>query len=682
MARPNARRGSEALVEGLLPRLLRTAYYLTRDENEAEDAVQETIARFLEAIGKDPRRVRSPAAWCAAVLARLCIGRRRGTIATGLEEDAAVDARQPEAFAMASELREQVRRQVLDLPSEEREAVCLHVFGELTIREVARETGVSRSCAHERVRKGLDRLRRRLEPAVLGGVAASPPHFVNALRAIPVPAPSPALTAAVAQPLATAAAAGGAASLVPSSFFLGGILMLKSKAILIAATAILLATAIGLGVRLATVRRGSEPQADPGDAVRSQAPEQASVPKGRVPEVEDPLAAAPALAVAAKDIEGLLAAALEAFERKDAAAFRDAFLSLLDASPASWPAVIDLVRTTGSFNAITAALSPNDETLARELIDAIAQRSAKLGGLADAILTRDADPDDATIFAFDLLRFCRVESERPAGEQAASLLWILERAIEIEGEGVDWNTHVILAGDILGELRPRPLLSRLHALLERPDVSATNRVAVLRVVARIGGGEAVAILRAVRDRAAPQVRSHLMNNLAMYEYGPEVEGFIQESLDLEEDPSVRSGLLRALARREGGRTGLGGRLNDASLDLRERLTILEALFERGTDEEKEIAWRHVEASGADLQDEVLGTLANTEPRALDLLFRRLESEDEVSQDLASGLRRLDAKIIETHRDRIERLANDSTRPSRIRAAAASALAKGDAGRAE
>jgi DNA-directed RNA polymerase specialized sigma24 family protein len=57
MADPHNRSGVEELIQELLPVLHKTAYYLSSDEHEAEDAVQETLARLLQALettGADP----------------------------------------------------------------------------------------------------------------------------------------------------------------------------------------------------------------------------------------------------------------------------------------------------------------------------------------------------------------------------------------------------------------------------------------------------------------------------------------------------------------------------------------------------------------------------------------------------------------------------------------------------
>jgi hypothetical protein len=168
-----------------------------------------------------------------------------------------------------------------------------------------------------------------------------------------------------------------------------------------------------------------------------------------------------------------------------------------------------------------------------------------------------------------------------------------------------------------------------------------------------------------------------MGNLAMYDYGnPEIEDFLRETLELETDPSNRGSIQRSLDRREGAREHLVARLEDAGLEPRERMEILETLLESGGPEDREIAWKDLEAAGAELQDEMLPSFANREARAMELILERLRS-GAASEELSSGMHRIDARVVDAHRRGLEEVAGNSALPARSRAAAASALAKVD-----
>jgi RNA polymerase sigma factor (sigma-70 family) len=697
MKRPSPRARAEQLIQDLLPRLHRTAHYLSRDEHEAEDAVQETIARLLAALEKDAMRIRDPLAWCLTVAARIVSDGRRRAPAMAIEEEPAAPGDEPESALVAAERRAAVRRCVGELPAEEREAVCLHVFGELTIRETARAAGVSTSTAHARLHRGLDRLRRRLGPAVVAGVAPAalaPADLIAALRELPPPAVPESLAAGIAHLVSNSLHGSAAASLAGASLSTGGILMVKSKIVLFAASAALLAGTVGLGVRVG-LSRGRAPEPAPGPQVSRNDPrladlerENASLreriaaleqgPGTERDEGEERKDAAGGRPAPLEYADRLLRAAIAAFESRDAESFRTAFLALLDAGSAAHPALIELLIVTGSYNQMLAVLDPQDPGFRVSFIHEVTARRESLGGLVDAILERASDPDRATLFAFDLVQVNRVRSGRPVTDHSASLLRVIERAIETEGDAVQWNDHVVGAGGLLEALRPKDALPRLEALVRSDGISERNQIALLRAVAAIGGEEAVAILGFARDRSPPALRTHLMSNLAMYDYGnPEIDAFLRETMDREEDPSS---ILRSLARREDAGELMVERLGDPGLGRSERLAILEVLLESGNGERREAAWKDLESAEPEIQDEVLSGLANTEPRAMELLLRRMES-DAVSRELAGNIGRLDAKVVHAHREAFTSAAGNPALSSRTRCAAAAALAKVDPGTA-
>jgi predicted DNA-binding protein (UPF0251 family) len=603
-----------------------------------------------------------------------------------VDEEPAAPGDGPEGALMAAEQRAAVRRCVSQLPREEREVVCLHVFGELTIREAAMAVGVSASTAHARLHRGLDRLRRRLGPAVVAGLASpalAPAEVVAALRELPSPALPESLAGRLADLISNSFHGSATASLAGASLPTGGILMIQAKTILVAASAAVLIGTVGLGVRIG-LSRSQPPETALGPNVSRDDPRLVQLEKEnallreRLARLDRQAAEGDAPGpepIGVEDVERLLRTAIAAFESRDAEGFRTAFLGLLDAGSAAHRALIELLRITGDYNRMLAALEPRDQGFGPSFIHEVTGRRASLGGLLDAILGRASDPDLATLFAFDLARTNRVRSGRPGKDQAAALLRVIERAIEIEGEVVPWNDHVVGAAGLLEVLRLEETLPRLEALLATDGLSERNQVAILRAVAAIGGEKAVAILGFVRDRSPPALRGHLMSNLAMYDYGnPEVEAFLRETIDREEDPTP---ILRSLARREDSRELLMERLNAQGLERNERLAILETLFESGDTESRDTAWKALEAAEREIQDELLSGIAGTEPRAMDLLLRRLES-DAVSSELAGNIDRLDAKTVHLHREAFTNAAGNPELSSRTRCAAAAALAKVDA----
>jgi RNA polymerase sigma factor (sigma-70 family) len=685
----------ERTVQELLPRLYRTACYLCRDEHQAQDVVQETITRLLVSLEKDAMRIRNPLAWCLTVMARVASEHGRRGVVAPLEGEPAARGEAPETDLLAAEERAAVCRCVRELPPDEREAVCLHVFGELTIRETARATGVSTSTAHYRFRKGLDRLRRRLGPASAG---LAPPAFsssasIAALRRLPSPEVPESFASGIGQLVSSSAAASAATSLAGTTLPLGGILVFPSKTVLVVGSAIVLTGAIGLGVKLRV-------ELSQARATQTTAQLEASRHLERIVEVEKENATLRQRLVLSERVRGrqepekagatfpslpparveeperLLETALAAFESRDADGFRAAFLALLDAGKSAYPALFKLLATTGNYNQMLAALAPRDTSFAASFIHEVTARRGSLNGLLDAILQRASDPDGATLFAYDLVQVNRVRSDLSGSDLSAAALRIIERAIELEGDGAGWNDHVVGAAELLlAVLRAKEALPGLGALLQREGLSERNLVALLRATASIGGQDAVALLTLVRDRASPRLRTHLMSNLAVYDSGnPDVEAFLRETMDHLDDPGP---MLRSLARRKETRAHLDKQLEDPTLRRPERLSILQTLFESSDDTLRETAWKHLEMAEPGTQDEILASLADREPRAVDLLLRRIES-DTVSREIAGSFDRLDAKIVHAHRDVFEGAAGNPGVSSRTRSAAAAALAKVDA----
>ena len=180
-------RALHALATASARRGFRIAYDLLGEVAEAEDAVQEALARACESFD----RLRDPGAlegWFYRVLVNLCmrglrrrrLGRiARATLWPGSRRDAAPDDGKPgltgvegppawviEAnrapnAARVAELREVVRS--LDaLPGKQRTALVLRYGHELSVAEVAAMMGVGEGTVKTHLRRGLDRLRELL----------------------------------------------------------------------------------------------------------------------------------------------------------------------------------------------------------------------------------------------------------------------------------------------------------------------------------------------------------------------------------------------------------------------------------------------------------------------------------------------------------------------------------------
>jgi RNA polymerase sigma-70 factor (ECF subfamily) len=159
----------------LLPHLdaaFNLARWLTRNDHDAEDVVQEAFLRayrfFPSFRGGDPR------AWLLTIVRNACWtwlrANRAREVATALEDaeepaDAAVSAEE-DLVRRADGAR--LRRALDELPGEFREVIVLRELEELSYREIAEVAGVPVGTVMSRLARG----RRRLQTALARPVTA------------------------------------------------------------------------------------------------------------------------------------------------------------------------------------------------------------------------------------------------------------------------------------------------------------------------------------------------------------------------------------------------------------------------------------------------------------------------------------------------------------------------------
>jgi RNA polymerase sigma-70 factor (ECF subfamily) len=159
----------EAVARRCARRGFSIAYRLLRDRAEAEDAVQEALARACESWS----RLRDPAAmdaWFHRVLSNLCLRalRRRRLFGwlrrAGGEEEAAAPGDLP-AVAMpalagldAGRLLAAVDR----LPPMQKSVVVLRYGEDMSLGDIAAALGIAPETAKTHLARGIDRLRERL----------------------------------------------------------------------------------------------------------------------------------------------------------------------------------------------------------------------------------------------------------------------------------------------------------------------------------------------------------------------------------------------------------------------------------------------------------------------------------------------------------------------------------------
>ncbi|HNY78580.1 MAG: RNA polymerase sigma factor [Sedimentisphaerales bacterium] len=150
--------------------LLRLAGAMLHDGPAAEDIVQDVFVAFAAAARtfRLTGRLKGYLATCVANAARnrLKAAVRRRTTDLDAAADLASQNERPDRWMTLTEQFERVSDAMAELPAEQREAIALHVYGDLTFREIAQWQQTSIKTVQSRYRYGLDKLRSALNDEV------------------------------------------------------------------------------------------------------------------------------------------------------------------------------------------------------------------------------------------------------------------------------------------------------------------------------------------------------------------------------------------------------------------------------------------------------------------------------------------------------------------------------------
>jgi RNA polymerase sigma-70 factor, ECF subfamily len=172
------------LVEREAASIVRACHRVLGDLHEAEDAAQEAFVTAYRSLGS--WRGDGPfAAWLTRIAIRIAlrqVGQRRSvrwldpsagrgseggdpaSLASDAQAVAASPRTDPAMLALRAEREAELRVAVSTLPEPYRETVTLRFFGELTLEEIARQTERPLPTVKTHLRRGLLRLRGRVEP--------------------------------------------------------------------------------------------------------------------------------------------------------------------------------------------------------------------------------------------------------------------------------------------------------------------------------------------------------------------------------------------------------------------------------------------------------------------------------------------------------------------------------------
>jgi len=157
-----SREALRRIYEKYLNNLLTLAMALLNDVNTAEDVVHDVFVSFAKS-AEDFKLIgslKSYLATCVINRARDRIRKnQRRTISLDESDSISSDSDGPEELVMCSEESEQLNQAIAQLPDEQREAIILHLKGEMKFKEIAKLQGVSVNTIQGRYRYGLNKLR-------------------------------------------------------------------------------------------------------------------------------------------------------------------------------------------------------------------------------------------------------------------------------------------------------------------------------------------------------------------------------------------------------------------------------------------------------------------------------------------------------------------------------------------
>ena len=143
--------------------LLTLAANLLDDKADAEDVVQDVFISFVKSVQKFHLRgsLKGYLTICVVNRSRDYIrkNRRRHTLTVNQAQRATTDVKNPVQLAVRSEQLQELSHAITELPYEQREAIVLHLHGEMRFKKIAKLKNISIKTAQSRYRYGLDKLR-------------------------------------------------------------------------------------------------------------------------------------------------------------------------------------------------------------------------------------------------------------------------------------------------------------------------------------------------------------------------------------------------------------------------------------------------------------------------------------------------------------------------------------------
>jgi len=151
----------ERLVNQFQASLLRTCYMYLRDQEQAEDAVQETFFKAYRNLGAF-RGESAEKTWLMKIAVNTCHDMRKTGWFRHMDRRVTPEML-PEASVPFEEFEEGLIVEVMNLPLKLREVVLLYYYQNMDTNEIAETLGIARSSVSGRLQRARKKLRDVLE---------------------------------------------------------------------------------------------------------------------------------------------------------------------------------------------------------------------------------------------------------------------------------------------------------------------------------------------------------------------------------------------------------------------------------------------------------------------------------------------------------------------------------------
>lgn len=141
--------------------LLRLCYLYLHDVQLAEDAVQETFIKAVQALHTF-RGDSSEKTWLISIARRTCCSMRRSFWFRRMDRRVTLDML-PDTPQEPEKDYQELTLAVMNLPMKLREAVILYYYQEMNVNEISVTLGISQPSVSNRLKRARDKLRNKLE---------------------------------------------------------------------------------------------------------------------------------------------------------------------------------------------------------------------------------------------------------------------------------------------------------------------------------------------------------------------------------------------------------------------------------------------------------------------------------------------------------------------------------------